>query len=65
MSPMNFALRHLAPAAGATALAGWAGLTTINDDWDVTFTHPPPHHPTPTTQTHHLHHQTSQRKLSF
>jgi len=31
---MDFTLRRLAPAAGATTLVAWAGLTTLNDDWD-------------------------------
>lgn len=34
MGIMDFALRRLAPAAAATSVAGWAGLTTLNDDWD-------------------------------
>lgn len=33
----DFALKRLAPAAGASALAGWAGITTLNDDWDDYF----------------------------
>lgn len=34
MGLMDFTLRRLAPAAGASALAAWAGITTLNDDWD-------------------------------
>ena len=39
MGLMDFTIRRLAPAAGATALAAWAGMTTLNDDWDDYF-HP-------------------------
>ena len=34
MGLVDFTLRRLAPAAGASALAAWAGITTLNDDWD-------------------------------
>mmetsp|Transcript_2244 Transcript_2244/g.5538 ORF Transcript_2244/g.5538 Transcript_2244/m.5538 type:complete len:560 (+) Transcript_2244:136-1815(+) len=37
MGLMDFTLRRLAPAAGATTLAAWAGMTTLNDDWDDYF----------------------------
>ena len=37
MGLMDFTLKRLAPAAGATALASWAGITTLNDDWDDYF----------------------------
>ena len=37
MGFMDFTLRRLAPAAGATTLATWAGMTTLNDDWDDYF----------------------------
>ncbi|KAL7549909.1 hypothetical protein ACHAWF_013168 [Thalassiosira exigua] len=37
MGLTDFALRRLAPAAGATALATWTGMTTLNDDWDDYF----------------------------
>lgn len=33
----DFALRRLVPAAGASAVAAWAGVTTMNDDWDDYF----------------------------
>ncbi|KAL7541856.1 hypothetical protein ACHAXR_011308 [Thalassiosira sp. AJA248-18] len=34
MGLADFTLKRLAPAAGATTLAAWAGMTTLNDDWD-------------------------------
>ena len=37
MGLMDFTLKRLAPAAGATALASFAGITTLNDDWDDYF----------------------------
>lgn len=37
MGIMDFTLRRLAPAAGASAVAAWAGMTTLNDDWDDYF----------------------------
>jgi NADH:ubiquinone reductase (non-electrogenic) len=37
MGLMDFTLKRLVPAAGATALAGFAGITTLNDDWDDYF----------------------------
>lgn len=37
MGLTDFALRRLAPAAAASSVAAWAGLTTINDDWDDYF----------------------------
>lgn len=37
MGLMNFTLKRLAPAAGATALTAFCGITTLNDDWDDYF----------------------------
>ena len=41
MGLLDFTLKRLAPAAGATALAGFAGITTLNDDWDDYFHNSP------------------------
>lgn len=41
MGFVDFTIRRLAPAAGATTLAAWAGLTTLNGDWDD-YLHSPP-----------------------
>jgi len=33
----SFVLRRALPAASASAITAWAGLTTLNDDWDDYF----------------------------
>ena len=37
MGILDFTIKRALPAAAATTITAWAGITTANDDWDDYF----------------------------
>ena len=37
MGILDFTIKRALPAAAATSITAWAGITTANDDWDDYF----------------------------